>query len=272
MKRPSVHAAMSTSRSSRCGRASLYTLRISSSLRPVEENHCAGAGTGMIACIASGIAQMKRRHSSAQVPMSMSTFAALPAATSSAAVFVTRDAVDDGEEHHRHVEVVTEQPPALEHRQLRAHLDEPLDGNRRRASQSPGSTSSSSSTRVRDAGRGLRPHVVAARPRSGGSPAKSPFALGVPMSVPTLMPPADSPKIVTLLGSPPNAAMLSRTHSRARDLVEDAEVAGALRALEQLVEVQEPERVEAIVDRRRARRRRARRRCRRRSASIRCHR
>ena len=42
-----------------------------------------------------------------------------------------------------------------------------------------------------------------------------PLAVGVPSSVPTLMPPADSPKIVTLPGSPPKAAMLSRTHSSA---------------------------------------------------------
>ena len=122
-------------------------------------------------------------------------------------------------------------------------------GTARRASQSPGSTSSSSSTRVatRVAVSDLMLWLPA--PDWGIARWKSPFALGVPMSVPTLMPPADSPKIVTLLGSPPNAAMLSRTHSSARDLVEDAEVAGALRALEQLVEVQEAERAEAVVDR-----------------------
>ena len=44
---------------------------------------------------------------------------------------------------------------------------------------------------------------------------KRPAARGEPSSVPTLMPPADSPKIVTRAGSPPNWAMLSRTHSRA---------------------------------------------------------
>ena len=44
---------------------------------------------------------------------------------------------------------------------------------------------------------------------------KSPDALGVPNSVETLKPPADSPKTVTLCGSPPNAAMLSRTQARA---------------------------------------------------------
>ena len=33
----------------------------------------------------------------------------------------------------------------------------------------------------------------------------------------TLVPPADSPKMVTLLESPPKAEMLSRTHSSARD-------------------------------------------------------
>ena len=43
----------------------------------------------------------------------------------------------------------------------------------------------------------------------------SPRALGRPSSVPTLMPPADSPKMVTFSGSPPKAAMFSRTHSSA---------------------------------------------------------
>ena len=42
-----------------------------------------------------------------------------------------------------------------------------------------------------------------------------PCAAGNASRVPTLIPPADSPKIVTRPGSPPNAAMLSRTHSRA---------------------------------------------------------
>ena len=44
---------------------------------------------------------------------------------------------------------------------------------------------------------------------------KRPAASGVAMSVFTLQEPADSPKIVTRSGSPPNAAMLSRTHSSA---------------------------------------------------------
>ena len=44
---------------------------------------------------------------------------------------------------------------------------------------------------------------------------KRPSARGTARSVPTLIAPADSPKIVTLSGSPPKAAMLSRTHSSA---------------------------------------------------------
>ena len=40
-------------------------------------------------------------------------------------------------------------------------------------------------------------------------------AAGAARSTPTLIAPADSPKIVTWSGSPPNAAMLSRTHSSA---------------------------------------------------------
>jgi hypothetical protein len=43
----------------------------------------------------------------------------------------------------------------------------------------------------------------------------SPSAAGDVISALTDMPPADCPKIVTLSGSPPNSAMLSRIHSRA---------------------------------------------------------
>lgn len=44
---------------------------------------------------------------------------------------------------------------------------------------------------------------------------KSPRAAGMVISESTDVPPADSPKIVTFSGSPPNAAMLSRTHRSA---------------------------------------------------------
>jgi hypothetical protein len=44
---------------------------------------------------------------------------------------------------------------------------------------------------------------------------KRPRALGNASSVITAPPPADWPAMVTRAGSPPNAAMLSRTHSRA---------------------------------------------------------
>jgi hypothetical protein len=40
----------------------------------------------------------------------------------------------------------------------------------------------------------------------------SPLACGEPTSAPTMMAPADSPAMVTLFGSPPNAAMLRFTH------------------------------------------------------------
>ena len=79
--------------------------------------------------------------------------------------------------------------------------------------------------------------------------ANSPCAAGSPSSVPTLMPPADSPKIVTRSGSPPNARDVVAHPLERADLVEDAEVAraGELRA-EDLVEVQEAERAEPVVD------------------------
>jgi hypothetical protein len=44
---------------------------------------------------------------------------------------------------------------------------------------------------------------------------KRPRACGIARSVDTFPPPPDSPKIVTLPGSPPKRATLSRTHSSA---------------------------------------------------------
>ena len=41
---------------------------------------------------------------------------------------------------------------------------------------------------------------------------KSPLATGEPLSMPTMAAPADSPKMVTLFGSPPKFAMLALTH------------------------------------------------------------
>ena len=47
-----------------------------------------------------------------------------------------------------------------------------------------------------------------------------PLADGMAISVETFAPPPDWPKMVTLVGSPPKAAMLSRTHSSAGHQVE----------------------------------------------------
>ena len=64
-----------------------------------------------------------------------------------------------------------------------------------------------------------------------------------------LIPPADSPKIVTSSGSPPNAAMLSRTHSSAATWSRmPALPEPANSVAEDLVEVQEAERAEPVVD------------------------
>ena len=52
-------------------------------------------------------------------------------------------------------------------------------------------------------------------PLSSTARRNRPFASGDPMSAPTLIAPADSPKIVTRDGSPPKRAMLRRTQSRA---------------------------------------------------------
>ena len=55
-----------------------------------------------------------------------------------------------------------------------------------------------------------------APPRSAGSPAgTAPRRAGIASSTPMLIAPADSPKTVTLPGSPPKAEMFSRTHSSA---------------------------------------------------------
>ena len=66
-----------------------------------------------------------------------------------------------------------------------------------------------------------------AEPLCAMTPPNRPRARGMPSSVVTLMPPADSPKIVTLAGSPPNAAMLSRTHSSAATWSSSPRLAGA---------------------------------------------
>jgi len=52
-------------------------------------------------------------------------------------------------------------------------------------------------------------------PLWGMARAKRPAARGATIMLVTLMAPADSPKIVTLPGSPPNAAMFCCTHSNA---------------------------------------------------------
>ena len=54
-----------------------------------------------------------------------------------------------------------------------------------------------------------------AAPDSAMARSISPAVLGMVSSTLTLVPPADSPKMVTLSGSPPKAAMLSFTHCSA---------------------------------------------------------
>ena len=51
-------------------------------------------------------------------------------------------------------------------------------------------------------------------PLSEIAPSKRPFASGDAHSMLTAIPPADSPKMVTLLGSPPNAAMFFLIHCK----------------------------------------------------------
>ena len=85
--------------------------------------------------------------------------------------------------------------------------------------------------------------AYARRPRSARWPARTgPSASGMDSSVVTLIAPADSPATVTRAGSPPNAAMLSCTHRRAGQLVEQAQVGDAV------VEVQEALGGQPVVD------------------------
>ena len=79
---------------------------------------------------------------------------------------------------------------------------------------------------------------------------KRPFATGEPTRPPTMAAPADSPKIVTLFGSPPNAAMFALTQLQRRDAVGQRLVARRVvaRLLRQLRVREEAERPEAVVE------------------------
>jgi hypothetical protein len=57
--------------------------------------------------------------------------------------------------------------------------------------------------------------IFSAAPLSTTALWKRPLAEGIAVSVHTFAPPPDWPMIVTLPGSPPKPAMLSRTHSSA---------------------------------------------------------
>ena len=66
-----------------------------------------------------------------------------------------------------------------------------------------------------DPGRGRGSSVWCAAPLCSTARRNRPVARGIASSAPMLIAPADSPATVTMSGSPPKAAMLSRTHSRA---------------------------------------------------------
>ena len=73
-----------------------------------------------------------------------------------------------------------------------------------------------------------RGRLTSARaPESEMAPRKSPRAAGIPSSVSTAPPPADCPAMVTWSGSPPNAEMFSRTHSRAQSQSRTPRFSGA---------------------------------------------
>ena len=76
----------------------------------------------------------------------------------------------------------------------------------------------------------------------------SPAAAGLPSSVVTMPPPADSPNKVTRSGSPPNAAMLSRTQVSAAKTSRRPRLV-AKRPIVERREVEEPQRTQPIVHR-----------------------
>ena len=105
--------------------------------------------------------------------------------------------------------------------------------------------STSSVTRSASPGGGC-----ARRRRSGRWPGGTgPRPPAWPRSVPTLMPPADSPKIVTLPGSPPKPAMLSRTHSSAATWSRMPLLPEPANAAPRSAEVEEAEHAQPVVDR-----------------------
>ena len=77
---------------------------------------------------------------------------------------------------------------------------------------------------------------------------RGPRASGVCSMRTTLPPPPDCPKIITLPGSPPKLAMLSRTHSQRRHQVRRPGVArvGVLRTVGRQIE--RAENVQAVID------------------------
>ena len=77
---------------------------------------------------------------------------------------------------------------------------------------------------------------------------KSPLAPGVPSSEATLNAPADSPKIVTLAGSPPKAAMLSRTHISAACWSWMPQIAHEPVRIGQAAMTEETQRTKSVVD------------------------
>ena len=74
-----------------------------------------------------------------------------------------------------------------------------------------------------------------------------PCADGMPSRQVTLLPPPDSPKIVTFAGSPPKPAMLSRTHSSAATMSSIPTLPESANSLVEVRQVEEPEHAEPMV-------------------------
>ena len=137
-------------------------------------------------------------------------------------------AVDDGRERDRPVRGLAPASPPTGHlgADRVASGGQPRPGRRADRSatvgRSPSSAAQAAAMSAASSGEKNVPGTLCATARR-----KSPAARGIASSAATDPPPADSPKTVTRSGSPPKAAMLSRTHSRAATWSSRPRLAGA---------------------------------------------
>ena len=176
--------------------------------------------------------------------MRRSTPAAAPCSTALKRVLRQKGAVDDGEERHR------EQLPG---RAARFAISSVA------ATSSAGGTGPNVSRVQLDSPNVVGQAIGGARCFLGGvhvhaaalhhGAPKETAAAGTPIRAATLKAPADSPKMVTRSGSPPNCAMWSRTQRKRRHLIMQAPVPDEAVRIAQAGMPEKSERAQAVVDR-----------------------